>query len=109
MKSTPDSVQNNDVTNLVLESLALIKRQYPGRAIELRIPPLGAIQCFSGVTHTRGNPPNLFQTDPETWLQLISGQKSFQQLSPKIEYSGNLINRLIAIFPLQDFYTSSRI
>jgi hypothetical protein len=105
----PDCVplSSDDSTNLVRASLAFIKRQYPGRAIELRIPPVGAIQCFSGVTHMRGTPPNLFQTDPITWLQLISGQKSFSQLEPQIEYSGSLIYQLLQILPLQDFYMTN--
>jgi hypothetical protein len=106
VNSNRDPVPDGDSSDLVRQSLAFIKRQYPGKAIELRIPPLGAIQCFAGVTHTRGNPPNLFQTDPQTWLQLIGGQKTFEELESRIEYSGSLIGRLIEIFPLQDFYTS---
>ncbi|PRC47670.1 hypothetical protein C6A85_83760, partial [Mycobacterium sp. ITM-2017-0098] len=48
----------------------------PGAAVELRVPPFVAVQCVAGLTHTRGNPPNVVETDPRTWLLLATGLAS---------------------------------
>lgn len=45
----------------------------PGASVELRVPPFVAVQCVSGLAHTRGNPPNVVETDPRTWLLLATG------------------------------------
>ena len=33
------------------------------------MPPFGAVQCVEGPRHTRGTPPNVVETDAETWLR----------------------------------------
>ncbi|GAB2579508.1 hypothetical protein Aab01nite_55350 [Paractinoplanes abujensis] len=48
--------------------LAELSRKAPGRSVEVRIPPFGAIQCVPGPRHTRGTPPNVVEADPVTWL-----------------------------------------
>lgn len=45
----------------------------PGSSVEVRVPPFVAVQCISGPRHTRGNPPNVVETDPRTWLLLVTG------------------------------------
>src|ERR1700757_261383 len=45
----------------------------PGASVEVRIPPFAAVQCVSGLRHTRGTPPNVVETDPRTWLLLATG------------------------------------
>ena len=45
----------------------------PGGSVEVRVPPFVAVQCISGPRHTRGNPPNVVETDPRTWLLLATG------------------------------------
>ncbi len=45
----------------------------PGRTVEVRVPPDGAVQAVAGPRHTRGTPPNVVQTDPATWLRLVTG------------------------------------
>jgi hypothetical protein len=45
----------------------------PGASVEVRVPPFVAVQCVSGLAHTRGNPPNVVETDPRTWLLLATG------------------------------------
>ncbi|MDR2538404.1 MAG: sterol carrier family protein [Bifidobacteriaceae bacterium] len=97
----------SQTTSLILASLGYLRSHFPGQAIEVRIPPIGAVQCFSGVRHTRGTPPNVFQTDAQTWLKLIRGTKSFDELAPLIDYSGSEIYRLIEQLPLnEDFFKS---
>jgi Bacterial SCP ortholog len=45
----------------------------PGASTEVRVPPFGVIQCVSGSRHVRGTPPNVVETDPDTWLRLAAG------------------------------------
>ena len=58
----------------LLEELAAIA---PGKAVEVRVPPYGAVQCVEGLTHTRGTPPNVIETDAETWIGLATGSLSW--------------------------------
>ncbi|MDO5286545.1 MAG: sterol carrier family protein [Actinomycetia bacterium] len=47
-----------------------------GRTVELRVPPYAAVQLddgSGGPTHTRGTPPAVVETDPETFLALAAG------------------------------------
>ena len=45
----------------------------PGNAVEVRVPPDGAVQAVEGPRHTRGTPPNVVETDAQTWLELATG------------------------------------
>lgn len=54
-----------------LEELA---ERAPGNSVEVRVPPLGVTQCLPGPRHTRGTPPNVVETDPQTWLALATGR-----------------------------------
>jgi len=51
----------------------------PGRSVEVRVPPYAAVQCIAGPRHARGNPPNVVETDPLTWLRLATGRVSWDQ------------------------------
>ncbi len=55
-------------------TLGLLAERAPGRSVEVRVPPLAAVQCVPGPRHTRGTPPNLVETDPVTWLDLATGR-----------------------------------
>lgn len=46
----------------------------PGHAVEVRVPPDGAVQAVAGPRHTRGTPPGVVETDPVTWLGLVTGR-----------------------------------
>ncbi len=50
----------------------------PGRAVEVRVPPYGAVQCMAGPSHTRGTPANVVETDPVTWLRLATGRLAWR-------------------------------
>ncbi len=54
-----------------LEELADVA---PGNAVEVRVPPDGVVQAVAGPRHTRGTPPNVVETDPQTWLELATGE-----------------------------------
>jgi hypothetical protein len=57
-----------------LEELAEVA---PGNAVEVRVPPDGAVQAVEGPRHTRGTPPNVVETDAQTWLALATGTLSW--------------------------------
>jgi hypothetical protein len=72
--ATPDRGAVRDAVRALLAALAA---KSPGRSVEVRIPPYGAIQCVDGPRHSRGNPPNVVETDPITWLEIAAGLLSW--------------------------------
>lgn len=74
---TAGSSERQDIATAVrylLEELAAIA---PGKSVEVRVPPYGAVQCVGGLAHTRGTPPNVIETDGETWIGLALGTVSW--------------------------------
>lgn len=65
------------VRDLVRALLARLRERAPGRSVEVRVPPFAAVQCVAGPRHTRGTPPNVVETDPQTFLRLAVGVESF--------------------------------
>ena len=61
----------------VKATLALLAEKYPGKAIEVRIPPYAAVQCGDGPKHTRGTPANVIEMNADTWLQLVTGESTW--------------------------------
>ncbi|GAA1747857.1 sterol carrier family protein [Luedemannella helvata] len=76
-----------DAVRALLWALA---QRAPGRSVELRVPPYGAIQCVEGPRHTRGTPPNVVETDPITFVKLATGILNWADAltSGKIAMSG---------------------
>ena len=74
----------------VKEILDLIKKISPGKSVELRIPPYGAIQCVSGSNHKRGTPPNTIEMSAQVLIQLRSNPNLWAELvaSGQISASG---------------------
>ncbi len=70
----PGRTELGDAVRGTARTLAMLA---PGAAVELRVPPFVAVQCISGSTHTRGNPPNVVETDARTWLLLATGLLPF--------------------------------
>ncbi|MFJ9555626.1 sterol carrier family protein [Nocardiopsis sp. NPDC101807] len=60
-------------------TLAVLADRAPGRSLEVRVPPYGAVQVVEGPRHTRGTPPGVVETDPLTWLRLATGRTSWEQ------------------------------
>lgn len=81
-----------------LEELATVA---PGRSVEVRVPPFGAVQCVAGPTHTRGTPPSVVETDPVTWLALALGDEGWEQAlgSGRVSASGQraALDRLLPL------------
>ena len=61
------------MASAVRRSARYLAAEHPGGAVEVRIPPYVAVQCIEGLTHKRGTPPNVVETDPRTWLRLVTG------------------------------------
>lgn len=67
------SGDRGDLAGAVRYLLQLMSDAAPGHAVELRVPPFGAIQCVEGPEHTRGTPPNVVEMDTQTWIALATG------------------------------------
>ena len=65
------------VATAVRYALEELATQHPGRSVEVRVPPFGAVQCIEGPTHKRGTPANVFETDAATWIRLVTGGLSW--------------------------------
>ena len=87
------------ITATVKEILDLIKNISPGKSVELRVPPYGAIQCMAGVNHRRGTPPNTVEMSGQTLLRLINEPALWSSLceSGEVRASG-LLSDLSNVF-----------
>jgi len=87
------------ITAIVKEILDLIKNISPGKSVELRVPPYGAIQCVAGSNHRRGTPPNTVEMSGQTLVQLINepGLWSTLCVSGEVRASG-LLSDLSNVF-----------
>lgn len=54
--------------------LQVLEADTPGRSVEVRVVPVAAVQVVAGPRHTRGTPPNVVETDAETWFRLATGR-----------------------------------
>jgi len=66
--------QREALRGAVLHTLDQLAGLAPGRAVEVRVPPYGAVQAVAGPRHTRGTPPNVVEVAPVTWLLLAAGR-----------------------------------
>ena len=71
------SGESADVADAVRSTLDWLARTYPGRSVEVRVPPYRVVQAIQGATHRRGTPPAVVETDPTTWLGLVAGQTAW--------------------------------
>ena len=87
------------ITVIVKEILDLIKNISPGKSVELRVPPYGAIQCVVGSIHRRGTPPNTVEMNGQTLVRLINEPAIWSSLceSGEVKASG-LLSDLSNVF-----------
>jgi len=69
-----DAQEPADLRLLTKHFLAVLEQRAPGHSVEVRVPPYAAVQVIPGVRHTRGTPPAVVETDPETWIALARGR-----------------------------------
>ena len=81
-----------EIAVTVKEILDLIKGISPGKSVELRVPPYGAIQCVAGGNHQRGTPPNTVEMSGQTLVRLINEPALWRSLcdSGEVRASGLL-------------------
>ena len=65
------------VATAVRFTLQLLEARAPGQAVEVRVPPFGAVQILPGTTHRRGTPPAVVEMPAEVWLALAVGGLSW--------------------------------
>ena len=78
-----EAPSRTETATAVRWTLALLAEAAPGRSVELRVPPFAAVQCVEGTVHTRGTPPAVVETDPQTWLELATGRLAWSDAVAK--------------------------
>jgi hypothetical protein len=98
-QSAPDREELAAAVRLTARTLAA---SAPGASVEVRIPPFVAVQCIAGPQHRRGNPPNVVETDPRTWLRLATGLLSVTDAtsSGSLQLSGSRASEIADWLPL---------
>ncbi|WP_029113186.1 sterol carrier family protein [Mycobacterium sp. URHB0044] len=95
----PERTSIAEAVRLTARTLAA---QAPGASVEVRIPPFVAVQCISGPRHTRGNPPNVVETDARTWLLLATGLQTLDDAlaSGTLQSSGSRAGEIADLLPV---------
>ena len=78
-RADPDGTPRRTVATAVRYTLEELAARAPGRSVEVRVPPYGAVQCIEGPRHTRGTPTNVVETDARTWLALATGALGWEE------------------------------
>jgi uncharacterized protein (TIGR03083 family) len=76
-EAAPAQLQRGALALCTRTLASVLAGQHPGRSVEVRVPPYAAVQCAigdPGPTHVRGTPPNVVETDPQTFLRLATGR-----------------------------------
>ncbi|PTW91078.1 hypothetical protein C8A06_0790 [Microbacteriaceae bacterium MWH-Ta3] len=75
--ATSENPTREDTAGAVRYLLQVLGDRVPGHAVEVRVPPFGAVHCGEGPTHTRGTPPNVTEMNAETWIALATGRETW--------------------------------
>lgn len=97
----------NTLATAVRWTLQKLEERAPGRAVEVRVPPYGAVQVMEGTTHRRGTPPAVIEMSADTWLRLASGLLTWGDAlgASQISASGERadLSTLLPLFPPEHF------
>jgi len=74
-----DVPEKTTLSEAVRELLRELSQRVPGRSVEVRVPPFGAVQCIPGPRHTRGTPPNVVEMDAVTWVKVATGGTTWDE------------------------------
>ena len=99
--SEGESVDRATLATAVRYTIEELAERAPGRSVEVRVPPFAATQCVEGPVHTRGTPPAVVETDPQTWLRVAAGRSEWadEVAAGRIRVSGQRTD-LSAYLPL---------
>lgn len=73
-RTNPRDVDQRAAVRAVLAELAAAA---PGRSVELRVPPYGAVQIVAGPVHRRGTPKASVEMPPAVLLDLAAGSRAW--------------------------------
>lgn len=92
-----------DLRFLVKHLLAVLVKEAPGGAVEVRVPPYAAAQAIGGTTHKRGTPPAVVEVDAPTWVALAIGDLDWSdaERTGRVTASGERSD-LSSLLPLLD-------
>ncbi|WP_371407943.1 sterol carrier family protein [Kribbella sp. NBC_00662] len=95
------TAERADLKLLTKELLKLLVAKAPGHAVEVRVPPYGAVQCIEGPRHTRGTPGAVIELPPELWIDVALGRTTWAdaRLTGKLRASGERTD-LTGLLPL---------
>jgi hypothetical protein len=95
------TAERADLKLLTKELLKRLVAKAPGHAVEVRVPPYGAVQCIEGPRHTRGTPGAVVEMPPDLWIELALGRIAWPdaRISGKLRASGERTD-LTAYLPL---------
>ena len=95
---TADRADLRLVTKHYLSRLAA---EAPGHAVEVRVPPYGAVQCIAGPRHTRGTPGAVIEMPADAWIDLATGAVTWAEAraAGRVRASGERTD-LTAFLPL---------
>ncbi len=80
-----------------------LSRIAPGHAVEVRVPPFGAVQIVEGPGHTRGTPPNVIELDAQTLVNLALGTEAWSAAVTRGAVSASGTRATLAdLLPLRD-------
>lgn len=81
---------------------ARLGRRHPGASIEVRIPPVSAVQIGfgTGPKHTRGTPPNVVEMSPLVFIDLATGRLDWEASRKLVRSSGAHAHEVQQAFPL---------
>nr|WP_322098150.1 sterol carrier family protein [Nakamurella alba] len=101
-RTTPAAgLEPDELRRIVRDTLLWFAQQHPGKSVEVRVPPIAAVQAVEGLRHTRGTPPNVVETDAATWVDLVAGRLGWQDAvaDGRVRASGTRAD-LSALLPL---------
>ncbi len=58
---------------MIKSTLSDLAEMATGRPVEVRVPPLAAVQVGTDAAHRRGTPPAVVECSPQVWLELALG------------------------------------
>jgi hypothetical protein len=95
------TAERADLKLLTKELLKALVAKAPGHAVEVRVPPYGAVQCIEGPRHTRGTPGAVIELPPELWIDVALGRTTWAEArsTGKLRASGERTD-LTGLLPL---------
>ena len=99
-----ETIDRNQLALAVRYLLQHFAEANPGHAVEVRVPPFGAVQAVEGPRHTRGTPANVVELAPLEWVQLATGRVSWAALAEEAKLSASGVRSDISeLLPLAEW------